>query len=156
MSHFGWISGSDKDHQSDKTLWDNKKLKRAIHNKRTGMLTKGDCLMQDNAKPHKANTTTQFLDSFGRNVLNDLPYFPDLSSSDYDLCTSPKLHMSEKVFKERDGKVRAGVKFGRSRYEKIDLLSHQLHRNKWWLYWKIIYTRSLVLSFVPLAKISYW
>lgn len=183
MPHFGWISGSDKDHQSDKTLWDNKKLRRAIQNKRRDMLTKDDRLLQYNTRSHKANITKQFLDLVGWDVLNNLPYFPDLSPSDYDLFTSPKLnylsyfpdlspsdydHFPEgewpsiipwpvilrlrsvdfpevahewKKFPrdevvKRGGEVckRAGRKFGRGRYEKIDPLPHQFHRSKWWLY----------------------
>ncbi|KAF2895151.1 hypothetical protein ILUMI_11022 [Ignelater luminosus] len=34
-----------------------KKLRRAIQNKRKGMLTKGVCLLHDNARPHTANAT---------------------------------------------------------------------------------------------------
>jgi len=40
-----------------------KKLRRAIQNKRRGMLTKGVYLLHDNPRPHTANVTTHLLDS---------------------------------------------------------------------------------------------
>lgn len=42
-----------------------KKLRRAIQNKRRGMLTSGVCLLHDNARPHVARSTAQLLDEFG-------------------------------------------------------------------------------------------
>lgn len=70
-----------------------KKLKRSIQNKRRGMLTRGVCLLHDNARPHTALATKALLDSFGWDVLNHPPYSPDLAPSDYHLFTSLKAHM---------------------------------------------------------------
>ncbi|KAL4126639.1 hypothetical protein QTP88_010851 [Uroleucon formosanum] len=75
-----------------------KKLRRAIQNKRRGLLTSGVCLLHDNARPHTANVTKQLLDSFGWDVLNHPPYSPDLASSDYHLFTFLKKHMGGKKF----------------------------------------------------------
>uniref|UniRef100_A0A8D8R8P0 Histone-lysine N-methyltransferase SETMAR n=1 Tax=Cacopsylla melanoneura TaxID=428564 RepID=A0A8D8R8P0_9HEMI len=74
------------------------KLKRAIQNKRRGMLTNGVCLLHDNARPHTANATKQLLDSFGWDVLNHPAHSPDLAPSDYHLFTALKLHMGGKRF----------------------------------------------------------
>lgn len=57
------------DHQGSKVLWDPKKLRKAIQNKRRGLLTSGVCLLHDNAGPHTANVTKQF----GRDVFYYLP-----------------------------------------------------------------------------------
>ncbi|VVC28199.1 Ribonuclease H-like domain,Transposase, type 1 [Cinara cedri] len=73
-----------------------KKLRRAIQNKRRGLLTSGICLLHDKARPHTANVTKQLLDSFGCDVLNHPPYSPDLAPSDYHLFTSLKKHMGGK------------------------------------------------------------
>lgn len=42
-----------------------KKLKRAIQNKQTGMLTKGVCLLYNNDRPHTKFAIDTLLDSFG-------------------------------------------------------------------------------------------
>lgn len=85
-----------------------KKLRRAIQNKRRGMLTRGVCLLHDNARPHTANATKQLLDSFGWDVLNHPPYSPDLAPSDFHLFTSLKMHMGGNKF-STDEEVRGEV-----------------------------------------------
>jgi len=85
-----------------------KKLRRAIQNKRRGLLTSGVCLLHDNARPHTANVTKQLLDSFGWDVLNHPPYSPDLAPSDYHLFTSLKKHMGGKKF-SADEEVKGAV-----------------------------------------------
>uniref|UniRef100_A0A2S2P1P4 Mariner Mos1 transposase n=1 Tax=Schizaphis graminum TaxID=13262 RepID=A0A2S2P1P4_SCHGA len=47
-----------------------KKLRRAIQNKRRDLLTRGVCLLHDNARLLTANVMKQFSDSFGWDVLN--------------------------------------------------------------------------------------
>ena len=86
-----------------------KKLRRAIQNKRRGMLTKGVCLLHDNARPHTANVTTHLLDSFGWDIIGHPPYSPDLAPSDYHLFTSLKMFMSGKRF-QSDEEVENAVK----------------------------------------------
>lgn len=92
-----------------------KKLRRAIQNKRRGMLTKGVCLLHDNARPHTANATKELLASFKWDVLNHPAHSPDLAPSDYYLFTSLKLHMGGKRFstdeevKEEVGKWTKGL-----------------------------------------------
>lgn len=86
-----------------------KKLRRAIQNKRRGMLTKGVCLLHDNARPHTAHVTTQLLGSFSWDILDHPPYSPDLAPSDYHLFTSLKMFMGGKRF-QCDDEVENAVK----------------------------------------------
>uniref|UniRef100_A0A1B6GF22 Tc1-like transposase DDE domain-containing protein n=1 Tax=Cuerna arida TaxID=1464854 RepID=A0A1B6GF22_9HEMI len=51
-----------------------RKLLRAIQNKRRSMLTKGIVLLRDNARPHTARQTRDLLDSFGWEVFDRPPY----------------------------------------------------------------------------------
>ncbi|GBO29216.1 hypothetical protein AVEN_42414-1 [Araneus ventricosus] len=51
--------------------------RRAIQNKRRGMLTEGILLLHDNARPHTAAQTLALLDTFGWEVL-DTPTTPTL------------------------------------------------------------------------------
>lgn len=62
-----------------------KRVKRAIQNKRRGMLTKGVILLQDNATSHTARTTTSLLEKFGWEVLPHPSHSPDLAPSDFHL-----------------------------------------------------------------------
>lgn len=86
-----------------------KNSKRAIQIKRRGILTKGVCLLHDNARPSTANATKQLLDSFGWDFLNHPPYSPDLAPSDYHLFTSLNMHMGGKRF-STDEEVKGEVK----------------------------------------------
>ena len=60
-----------------------RKLRRAIQNKRRGMLSSGIVLLHDNARPHTAARTAQLLQQFRCEVFDHPPYSPDLAASDY-------------------------------------------------------------------------
>ena len=60
-------------------------LRQAIKSKRLGKLTRGVILLHYNAKPHAANTITEFLQKFKWEVLGYPPYSPDLSLRDYTI-----------------------------------------------------------------------
>lgn len=60
-------------------------LRRAIQNKRRGMLSSGFVLLHDNARPHTANATKNLLQRFGWEVFDHPPYSPDLAPSDFHL-----------------------------------------------------------------------
>ncbi|GFW23514.1 histone-lysine N-methyltransferase SETMAR [Trichonephila clavipes] len=64
------------------------KLRRAIQNKRRGMLTKGVRFHHDNARPHTANRTTALVERFGWEMVSHPPYSPDLAPSDFHLFPS--------------------------------------------------------------------
>jgi hypothetical protein len=77
-----------RDHNVTSALRDTKKKRcRAIHNKRSGMLTSGAVLLHDNAHPHTAAGTRALLDHFNWELFDHPPYRPDLAPSDYHLFT---------------------------------------------------------------------
>ena len=57
-------------------------------------------LLQDNAKPHTAKLTQQFLKSLGWMTVPCPPYSPDLAPSDYHIFQALKQHLREKSFKD--------------------------------------------------------
>jgi transposase len=60
-------------------------LRRAIQNKRRGMLSAGIVFLHDNARPHTAQRTASLLQEFSWEVFNHPPYNPDLAPSDFHL-----------------------------------------------------------------------
>lgn len=75
-----------------------KKLRRAIQNRRRGMLSKGVRLLHDNARPHVARVTQELLKQFGWTVIPHPPYSPDLAPSDYHLFPNLKEHLGGQRF----------------------------------------------------------
>ncbi|GBM90647.1 Histone-lysine N-methyltransferase SETMAR [Araneus ventricosus] len=67
-----------------------KKLKRAIQNKRRGLLSSGVVLLHDNARPHTPVRTGQVLRKFKWDVFQHSPYNPDMAPSDFHLFTAMK------------------------------------------------------------------
>ncbi|KAJ4433160.1 hypothetical protein ANN_15417, partial [Periplaneta americana] len=65
-------------------------LRRAIQNKRRGMLSRGVVLLHDNARPHTTASTRELLDQFGWEIFDHPPYSPDLAPSDFHLFTKLK------------------------------------------------------------------
>lgn len=53
-----------------------RKLRRAIQNKRRGMLTKGVMLLHDNARPQTAARTTTIVEEFNWDIFDHPPYSP--------------------------------------------------------------------------------
>lgn len=62
-----------------------RRLRRAIQNKRRGMLTSGIVLIHDNARPHTARVTQRLLQQFQWDIFEHPPYSPDLAPSDFHL-----------------------------------------------------------------------
>ncbi|KAJ4439580.1 hypothetical protein ANN_07707 [Periplaneta americana] len=71
-----------------------RKLRRAIQNKRRGMLTAGVVLLNDNARPHTARRTAAVLTEFGRELFDHPPYSPDLAPSDFHVFLHLKKFLS--------------------------------------------------------------
>ncbi|GBN51069.1 Mariner Mos1 transposase [Araneus ventricosus] len=67
-----------------------KKLKRAIQNKRRGLLSSAVVLLHDNARPHTAVRIGEVLRKFKWDAFQHPPYSPDLSPSDFHLFTAMK------------------------------------------------------------------
>ena len=68
-----------------------KKLRRAIENKRRGMLTSGVVLLHDSACPHTAAHTQALLQKFCWDLFDHQPYSPDLALSDFHLFSQMKV-----------------------------------------------------------------
>jgi hypothetical protein len=60
-----------------------KKLRRAIQNKRRGMLSRGVVWLHDNARPHTAAATQHLIVTFVWKQFDHPPYSPDLAPSDF-------------------------------------------------------------------------
>ncbi|GFX12531.1 histone-lysine N-methyltransferase SETMAR [Trichonephila clavipes] len=79
------------------------KLRRAIQNKRCGLLTSGVLLLQDNARPHSAINTQNLIRSFGCEQIDHPPYSPDLAApSDFHLFRYLKEFLGGKRFDTAD------------------------------------------------------
>ncbi|GFO46005.1 histone-lysine N-methyltransferase SETMAR [Plakobranchus ocellatus] len=59
------------------------RLKEAIRRKRPGLLRRGVVLQHDNATPHSANLTQQWLQRYGLEILSHPAHSPDLAPSDF-------------------------------------------------------------------------
>lgn len=79
-------------------LWNLKKLRQAIQNKRLGMLTIGVCLLYDNAIPHTSHATTKVLEKFGWDILFHPSHILDLAPSYY-------YHLFTKLNEDLGGKT---------------------------------------------------
>ncbi|XP_018564185.1 histone-lysine N-methyltransferase SETMAR-like [Anoplophora glabripennis] len=75
-----------------------RKLRRAIQNKRRGLLSKGVVFLHDNARPHTANVTKNLLQGLGWEVFDHPPYSPDLAPSDFHLFLHPKSFLGGQHF----------------------------------------------------------
>jgi transposase len=62
-----------------------KTLRRAIQNKRRGMMTPGVVLLHDNERPHTAARTRALLEHFNWEFFDQPSYSPDLAPSYYHL-----------------------------------------------------------------------
>ncbi|GFO10599.1 histone-lysine N-methyltransferase SETMAR [Plakobranchus ocellatus] len=61
------------------------RLKEAIRRKRPRLLRRGVVLQHDNATPHSANLTQQWLQRYGWEILPHPAHSPDLAPSDFHL-----------------------------------------------------------------------
>jgi len=69
-----------------------------------GMLSRGMCLLHDNARPHPTHVITALLKKkkFKLDILDHLPYSPDLAFSDFHLFLHLKKHLVGKKFDDDD------------------------------------------------------
>ncbi|GFN83337.1 histone-lysine N-methyltransferase SETMAR [Plakobranchus ocellatus] len=68
------------------------RLKEAIRRKRPGLLRRGVVLQHDNATPHSANLTQQWLQRYGWEILPHSAHSPDLAPYDFHLFGPLKSH----------------------------------------------------------------
>jgi histone-lysine N-methyltransferase SETMAR len=74
------------------------KLRRAIQNKRRGMLTSGVVLLHNSTCPHTAAYTQALLQQFCWDLFDHPPYSPDLAPSDFHLFTQMKVWLGAQCF----------------------------------------------------------
>ncbi|GBL77891.1 Histone-lysine N-methyltransferase SETMAR [Araneus ventricosus] len=75
-----------------------RKLRRAIQNRRRGMLSGGIVPLHDNARLHTAAATQELLDKFGWEIFDHPPYSPDLAPSDFQPFLTLKEFLGGKRF----------------------------------------------------------
>jgi transposase len=78
------------------------KLRRAIHNKRRGLLSSGVLLFHDNTRPHTAARTRQLLEQLQAKVFENPPYRPDLAPNDSNLFPHLKGFLAAERFSSDD------------------------------------------------------
>jgi histone-lysine N-methyltransferase SETMAR len=79
-----------------------KKLRRAIQNKRRGLLTHGVVLLHDNTRPHTAAQTQYLIKTFGWEQTDHPPHSPDLAPSDFHVFLHLKKFLGGRRFLEND------------------------------------------------------
>ncbi|GFN94034.1 histone-lysine N-methyltransferase SETMAR [Plakobranchus ocellatus] len=78
------------------------RLKEAIRRKRPGLLRRGVVFQHDNATPHSANLTQQWLQRYGWEILPHPAHSPDLAPSDFHLFGLLKCHLGGMAFETED------------------------------------------------------
>ncbi|GFO22844.1 transposase [Plakobranchus ocellatus] len=78
------------------------RLKEAIRRKKPGLLRRGVVLQHDNATPHSANLTQQWLQRYGWEILPHPAHSPDLAPSDFHLFGPLKRHLGGMAFETED------------------------------------------------------
>ena len=87
---------------------DLKKLRRAMQNKRRGMLSRGVVMIHDNARPHTAAATQNVITTFGWEQFDHPPYSPDLAPSDFHLFPHLKSFLAGQRF-HNDNEIKEAV-----------------------------------------------
>ncbi|GFO43151.1 histone-lysine N-methyltransferase SETMAR [Plakobranchus ocellatus] len=77
------------------------RLKEAIRRKRPGLLRKGCCVQYDNAIPHSANITQQWLQRYGWEILPHPAHSPDLAPSDFHFVWTLEAPFRRHGFRDR-------------------------------------------------------
>ncbi|GFN81816.1 histone-lysine N-methyltransferase SETMAR [Plakobranchus ocellatus] len=78
------------------------RLKEAIRRRRPGLLRRGVVLQHDNATPHSANLTQQWLQRYGWEIPPYPAHSPDLAPSDFHLFGPLKRHLGGMAFETED------------------------------------------------------
>ncbi|GFW51094.1 mariner Mos1 transposase [Trichonephila clavipes] len=79
-----------------------RKLQRALQNKRRSMLSKGVLFFHDNARPQTSRTTRELIEYFGWEVLDHVPYSPNLAPSDFYLFRHLKHKLGGNSFSDNE------------------------------------------------------
>ena len=85
-----------------------KKLRRAIQNKRRGLLSRGVVMIHENACPHTAAATQNLFTTFGWEQFDHPHFSPDLAPSDFHLFLHLKSFLAGRRFHD-DNEVKEAV-----------------------------------------------
>ena len=107
------------------------KLRKAIKNKRPGLLTQGVILLHDNARPHVSQETQRTLNSFRWEVLEHPPYSPDMSPCDFHIFGPLKRALQGKRFHSDDGVKEAVQDFLRNQPQSFYSKGIELRPQQW-------------------------
>jgi len=66
------------------------------------MLSRGLCLLHDNARPHSTQVTTVLMEKFKWDILDHPPYSLDLAPSDFRVFLHLKKHLTGRKFDDDD------------------------------------------------------
>ncbi|GFW98093.1 mariner Mos1 transposase [Trichonephila clavipes] len=86
------------------------KLRRALQNKRRGLLSKGVLLLHNNARSHISRMIRELIESFDSEVLDHIPYNLDLAPSDFYLFRYLKHSLGGNCFNDNE-EVKAAVNY---------------------------------------------
>ena len=78
------------------------KLRHAVRRKRPGLLRSGLVLQHDNATPHTAKRTKEWLERYRWEILPHPAHSPDLAPSDFYLFGPLKRHLGGKQFEDEE------------------------------------------------------
>ena len=95
------------------------KLREAIRRKRPGRLSKGVILQHDNATPHTAKRTQDWLKRYNWETLPHPPHSPDLAPSDFHLFGPLKRHLAGQRFEDDDDLIEEVTSWLRSLDKKF-------------------------------------
>ena len=95
------------------------KLREALRRKRPGRLSKGVILQHDNATPHTAKRTQDWLKRYNWETLPHPPHSPDLAPSDFHLFGPLKRHLAGQRFEDDDDLIEEVTSWLRSLDEKF-------------------------------------
>jgi transposase len=98
MSGDGAIHAKKDRNNAKSVLKITKKIRRAIQNKRRGMLTYGVVFLDDNVGPHTAARNRALPDQWHWELFDHPAYSPDLVPSDYHLFTYLKKWLGSQCF----------------------------------------------------------
>ncbi|GFO06143.1 histone-lysine N-methyltransferase SETMAR [Plakobranchus ocellatus] len=78
------------------------RLRHAVRRKRPGLLSSGVVLQHDNATPHMAKRTKEWLERYRWDIIPHPSHSPDLATSDFHLFGLLKCHLGGKKFEDED------------------------------------------------------
>ena len=108
-----------------------RELRQAIKSKRPGKLTKGVLLHQDNAPAHKSLVAMSPVHDCGFELIDHIPYSPDLAPSDYFLFPNLKKHLAGRRYESDDDVISAVEDFFEGQEENFYATGIRALQHRW-------------------------